>query len=170
MVEHDVGGLDVAVDDAGAVKGAEGVSDAEANADRLVGREDAAVEHDPSEILPLDVLHDDVGEGLDASADDADDVGGLAGGGGGEDFDLGADVGAVGAGEDAGKEFDGEDIAGDGVAGTPDRPEAAAAKACFENEAPDLAPGFHVGCHLALICLFGALLVRDRPFLAIPSI
>ena len=58
--EEDVGGLDVAVDDAGLVGGGQGVGDLAADLDRLPQREGR-----PAlarlEILPLEPLHGDVG-------------------------------------------------------------------------------------------------------------
>ena len=76
-------------------------------------------------------------------------MGGVAGRGRGEQFDLGADRGAVGAGRMSVRSLMATTSPVAGVAGAPDGAEAAAAKACFENEAPDLASGFELPAHCA---------------------
>ena len=73
--DEDVGGLDVAVDDAFGVSGVERVGDVDGDFEKAIEREQAGAE-EGFEIRAFEILHDDVGEAvLRADFVDGADVG-----------------------------------------------------------------------------------------------
>ncbi len=144
VVDHDVFGLEVAVDDAVGVDVFERVGDAEGEFGGALGRELAELVEDAAEELAFDPLHDHVGLRLAGGGEDLHDAGVV---------EAGADVGfaleaLVGGGValDAGVgHLDGDLCAGDEVGGAEDGGHAAGGDEAVEPVVVELVAGLDGG-------------------------